>query len=124
MEPLDCPPWVGPPAVDELLPLWPWLPGGLPGLLCGELLPELLDEDELLEELLEELLDEELLLDGLLDGEELLGGLEGGLLEGDEGLELGVDGGCGVVGLLALGHPARSAQAHATAASPSGRCNL
>ena len=58
LEPLDCPPWVGPPAVDELLPLWPWLPGGLPGLLCGELLPELLDEDELLEELLEELLDE------------------------------------------------------------------
>jgi hypothetical protein len=64
----------------------PWL--GLP----EELLDELLDE---LEELLDELLEEGLPLE--------LGG-------GVGGVELGVLGGCGVVGLLALGQPASNRQ--------------
>ena len=62
-------------------------------------------ELELLEELLEELLDE--LLDGLLL---LLGG-------GVGGVELGVEGVWGVVGVLALGQPASSRQVPAMTAS-------
>lgn len=82
-------------------PLSPWLPEEL---LEGELLLEL-DEELLLEllELLEELLDDELLLEED-DGGELLG------VEGGEGV-------CGVVGLLALGHPASNRQAQASPAS-------
>ena len=83
------------------------LPPSLPD--CPWLLLEdwLLDEELLLEELLDELLEDELLelLEDELLEEELLG---------EEGaLVLGVEGVCGVVGLLALGQPLRSRQAHA-----------
>lgn len=80
-------------------PLSPWLPEEL---LEGELLLEL-DDELLLEllELLEELLDDELLLEEDDDGE----------------LVLGVEGVWGVVGLLALGHPASNRQAQASPAS-------
>ena len=100
----DSPPWLEPSA-----PAWPWLPDCSPELLdCS---PELLDcSPELLEEELElELLEEELeLLDELLLG---------GLLLVDGGVELGVDGGWGVVGLLALGQPLNNRQAQPTPAS-------
>jgi hypothetical protein len=99
-EPCCCAPPAEPcsPAGDEL-PDSPALPdGGLPDeALLGLLLEELL--------LGELLLLEELLLEELLD---------------DEELELGVDGGvgvCGVVGLLALGQPLSNTQALAMAAS-------
>lgn len=104
-EPCCCAPPAEPcsPAGEEL-PDCPSLPeGGLPDEL-------LLEEDELL---LDELLLEELLL---LD-EELL---EDGLPEEEGGVELGVDGGVGVwgvVGLLALGQPLSNTQAPAMAAS-------
>ena len=62
---------------------------------------ELEDDELLLEELLEEL---EELLDEL---EELL----------DDGAELGVEGGWGTVGLLALGHPLSATTAAPTSAS-------
>ena len=72
---------------------------------------ELLELSELLE-LLE--LSEPLELLGLLD-EELLGApeLDGGAPDDDGGVELGADGGWGVVGLLALGQPVSSQQAQA-----------
>lgn len=72
-------------------------------LLDGELLLELLD-DELLEE---ELLLDELLLDELLEE----------LLEEDEDDGEGIEGGCGIVGLLALGQPVRPILAATTAAA-------
>ena len=82
-----------------------------PGLLlAGELAvgcPLLLDVEELSADSCELLLGGlSELLEGLLGGglEGLLGGLLLGL-EGEE--ELGGDGGCGVVGLLALGQPLR-----------------
>ena len=56
----------------------------------------------LLGELLEELFEDELLLDE--DGDED-GGMPEGVAGGDVGDELGVAGGWGVVGLLALGQP-------------------
>ena len=103
-EPLFCPAGGAPPA-DEALPdscslLEDWLELLLLG---GELLDELLLELSL----------------------ELLDGLEGlgGLLEGEGGLELGVEGGegvCGVVGLLALGQPTNNRQAQASPASRRG----
>jgi hypothetical protein len=102
--PADSPPWLEPSA-----PAWPWLPDCSPELLEGEPgLPE--EELELLEEELElELLEEELeLLDELL--------LEGLLLLVDGGVELGVEGGWGVVGLLALGQPLNNRQAQPTPA--------
>jgi len=105
----DSPPWLEPSA-----PAWPGLPDCSPEL--PDCSPELLDcSPELLEEELElELLEEELeLLDELLLGGLLLGGL----LLVDGGVELGVDGGWGVVGLLALGQPLNNRQAQPTAAS-------
>ncbi len=68
---------------------------------------ELLELSELLELL------------GLLD-EELLGDpeLDGGAPDDDGGVELGVDGGWGVVGLLALGHPLSSRQAVINPSTP------
>jgi len=79
---------------------------------------------------------EELVLEGEPGGELLLGELlscdplleeedeEGGVLDGDDGAEggaeLGMDGGCGVVGLLALGQPLRSRHA---AVSPTSLIN-
>ena len=84
------------PALADSEPAEPSLPGGWPAELLGELL------DELLAELSEELLEE--LLDGL---PLLLGG----------GVELGVEGVWGVVGVLALGQPPSTRQALAIAAS-------
>lgn len=86
------------------LPLLPGAEGeGAPegGVLDEDELEEgeLLLEDWLLEEL-DELL-EELLLEELLD----------------DGAELGVDGGCGMVGLLALGQPLRAPHAAPTRVS-------
>lgn len=75
-----------------------------PALPEEALSPALLDEL-----LLEELLLEELLLDELLLGE----GVEGDVAGGVDG----VDGGCGWVGLLALGQPLNSRQAPAMPAS-------
>lgn len=97
----------------ELLPdaVLPGMPAGLgePGLgLDDELEEDELDDDELDDDELELDDDEELELDDELDDEEL----------GELGLDgVGMLGGCGMVGLLALGQPARSsAQAeHATA---------
>lgn len=74
------------------------------------LLEELLDDELLLELLL--LAVDELLLGGL---PLLLGGGAGGGVGG--GVELGVEGVCGVVGLLALGQPLSSRQAQASPAS-------
>ena len=67
-----------------------------------------LEDEPLLEPLGDELLDDEL-LDGL--------DVEGGAPEGLGGMELGVVGGCGVVGLLALGQPLNSRQATVIVAS-------
>jgi hypothetical protein len=67
--------------------------------LAAPPLDDALLEDELDDELLEDWLDDELLDDVLLDE-----GLGGGLLE--EGV--GMLGGCGMVGLLELGHPLRT----------------
>lgn len=80
-----------------------------PALPEEALSPALLDELLLEELLLEELLLEELLLDELLLGE----GVEGDVAGGVDG----VDGGCGWVGLLALGQPLNSRQAPAMPAS-------
>jgi hypothetical protein len=88
----------------EELPDWPWLLLGDWLLLDEELLLDWLLEDELLELLEDELLEEELL--------------------GEEGaLVLGVEGVCGVVGLLALGQPLRTRQAHAGTASFTSHCH-
>ena len=103
------PDWPLEPGEDELaLPVWPCWDAGLlfeePWLLLEV---EALLEDELLDDglLEEELLEEEL----LEDEEELL------LDEELDGL-LGVAGGCGVVGLLALGQPANNRHRPATEA--------
>ena len=95
-------PWppggVGAPPADSLAdsdPAVSSLPGGWPAELLGELLDELSDE----------------LLDELLDGLPLL--LGGG------GVELGVEGVWGVVGVLALGQPPSTRQTLAIAASRS-----
>lgn len=85
----------------------PWLLPGLDELLDGDSLDDELLEDELLDD---ELLDEELLEDELLEEDEELLDDE---LEELDGL-LGVAGGCGVVGLLALGQPASNRHRPAT----------
>ena len=69
-------------------------------------------------ELLSELLDDGLLEDGLLGGLEL----DGGEPEELGGVELGGDGGCGVVGLLALGQPLSRKQAQVIPASRINDC--
>lgn len=87
----------GPP--EEVLPEEPLFVEAVLGALeLGELLLEELLDEELLDE---ELLDEEL----LLDDEELLEEL----LDGEDGD--GIEGGCGIVGLDAEGHPVRKTQA-------------
>ena len=89
-------------------------------LLLDDSLALLLDDSLalLLDDSLALLLAEELLLDELLD-ELLLGG--GGLLLGGGGV-LGVAGGCGRGGLLALGQPLSNRQVQTTPPSLRSRC--
>lgn len=106
-----------------------WLPDGalLPddGLLREALDEALLDDglldEELEDELLREALEDELLWDAL-DDELLWEELEELLWDELDELELGDDGvgmlgGCGVVGVLALGQPLRRAAQHSAAAA-------
>lgn len=110
-----CGPWegVGDPGLPGAPPL---AEGGIDAPPPGELpADELDDELELAEEL--ELCEELLCEDELLWEEELLweDELDGELADGGEGE--GMLGGCGVRGVLALGHPLRTdAQASAAAA--------
>ena len=103
----DSPPWLEPSA-----PAWPGLPDCSPEL--PDCSPELLDCSPELLDCSPELLEEELELELLEEELELLDEL---LLLVDGGVELGVDGGWGVVGLLALGQPLNNRQAQPTPAS-------
>lgn len=109
------------------MPDSPLAPGGGPPELGIDGAPLLADDSD--PALLSELLCEELLSDWLSDWlsellsdwlcellSELGGGLDedGGLLDELGGDELGGVGGCGMVGLLALGQPLNTRQAEAT----------